>query len=193
MRLPGRVSMLAASSVPLLALVFVLGLTAAAAKSDSSKTPDPFEKIRIWEGRWKIQVQRKETPYSHASSVAYSADCSWLPNRGYMVCDYLSNTIDPQEGKVANHLSIFTYSDIDKAYKHLGIGMEGEPHEQVATVDGNVWTTPFEVAGEKGEKLQCRFVYEFPSPEKQLSRFEISADDGQHWTLVSESVGTKVH
>jgi hypothetical protein len=35
-------------------------------------------------------------------------------------------------------------------------------------------------------------VYEFVSPEKQVTRFEISADGGQHWTLVSEGVGTKV-
>jgi hypothetical protein len=191
MRLRARGRMLVGSIVSVVALV--LGLVATAATPDPPKTPDPFEKIRIWEGRWKIQVQRKETLYSHASSVPYSATCSWLPNRGYMVCDYLSDTIDPQEGKVANHLSIFTYSDKDKAYKHLGISMEGEPHEQLTIIEGNVWTTPFEVGGDKGEKLQCRNVYEFVSPEKQISRFEISADDGQHWTLVSESVGAKVH
>jgi hypothetical protein len=30
------------------------------------------------------------------------------------------------------------------------------------------------------------------TPEKMITRIEISADDGQDWTLVSESVAMKV-
>ncbi len=189
MRLSVRRKMLVGS----IASVLALGLMASAATSESSPSPDPRDKMNIWEGHWKIQVQRKETPYSHAASVPFDAKCAWMPNRGYMVCDYVSDKVDPQEGKPANHLTIFTYNDKDNTYKHLGISKDYKPLEEVTTIEGNVWTTPWEDVGDKGEKLQLRDVYEFVSPEKQLTRFEISSDGGQHWTLVSEAVGTKVH
>lgn len=189
MRSSGRTSMMVGSIVSVLAL----GLMASAATSDPSKTPDPRDRINIWEGHWKVEVQRKETPYSHAAMVQFDVGCSWTSHRGYMVCEYLSDRIDPQEGKVADHLTIFTYNETDKAYKHLGVSKNFKTLEEPTTIEGNVWTTPFELTGDKGEKLQCRNVYEFVSPEKQLTRFEISSDDGQHWTVVSEGAGTKVH
>jgi hypothetical protein len=188
MRLRGHTRMLAGSILAAL----TLGL-ASAAISNPPQTTDPRDRINIWEGHWKIQVQRKETPYSHANSVPFDVVCSWTADRGYMVCEYLSDGIDPQEGKVADHLTIFTYNDTDKAYKHLGISKNFKTLEEPTTIEGNVWTTPFELTGKKGEKLQCRNVYEFVSPEKQVTRFEISSDGGLHWTLVSEGVGTKVH
>lgn len=188
MRMRRDVKMLTGSIVAILALA----LTAGAATSGSPNTSDPRDRINIWEGHWKIQSQRKETAYSHAASVSFDADCSWMPNRGYMVCDYLSASVDPAEGKPANHLTIFTYNDKDKAYKHLGISKDYKTLEEVTAIDGNLWHYTYELTGDKGEKLQCRDEYEFVSPEKQTTRFEISSDGGQHWTLVSEGVGTKV-
>jgi|SRR5215471_10433289 len=175
------------------ASVLALALMASAATVEPSRTSDPRDRINIWQGHWKIQTERKETPYSHAASVSFNVDCSWMPNRGYMVCDYLSGSIDPAEGKPANHLTIFTYNDKDKAYKHLGISKDYKTLEEVTTIEGSLWRYTYELKGDKGETLQCRDEYEFVSPEKQTSRFEISADGGKHWTLVSEAVGTRVH
>jgi hypothetical protein len=188
MRMRGR-KMLAGTIVSVLAL----GLMAsAAATSEVSKTPDPHDRINIWEGHWKVQAQRKETPYSHAGSAPFDAVCSWTADRGYMVCEYLSEKTVAGEGKPADHLSIFTYDETGKTYKHLGISKNYKTLEEVATIEGNVWHYNYELPGDKGEKLTCRDVYEFVSPEKQVTRFEISADGGQHWTLVSEGVGMKV-
>jgi hypothetical protein len=107
MRMRGR-KMLAGSIVSVLAL----GLMAsAAATSEVSKTPDPHDRINIWEGHWKVQAQRKETPYSHAGSAPFDAVCSWTADRGYMVCEYLSEKTVAGEGKPADHLSIFTYDE----------------------------------------------------------------------------------
>jgi hypothetical protein len=188
MRVHGSIRLRVSSIV----LLMGLGLMAGAATSNAAETPDPLDRMNIWAGHWKMQAQRKETAYSHAGSLSFNAVCAWAPNRGYMVCDYLSDSLDPQEGRVANHLSILTYNEPTKAYKHLGISMDFKTLEQVATVEGNVWTYLFEQVTRKGEKLQLRDVYEFVSPEKQISRFEVSADGGQHWTLRSEAVATKV-
>jgi hypothetical protein len=87
---------------------------AGAAMPSPQEGSDPRDKLNIWEGHWKMHAQRKETPYSHASSVEYDVACKWTPNRGYMVCDYVSDGVDPKEGRPANHLSIFAYDDAGK-------------------------------------------------------------------------------
>jgi len=186
--LNGPIRSLAASILLVLALV----LMASAATSDSSKTTDPRDKMNIWEGRWKEQVETKETPYSHAASVPSHITCSWTADRGYMVCEYLSEKTDPAEGRPSDHLTIFTYDDKGKAYKHLGISKDYKTLEEATTIEGNLWHYTYQLSGDKGEKLDLRDSYEFVTPEKRITRIEISADSGKHWTLLSESVGIKV-
>lgn len=91
MRLHGRARMLAGSIVTVLAL----SLMASAATPGSSNTSDPRDKLNVWEDRWKEQVETKETPYSHAASVPSHITCAWTADRGFMVCEYLSEKIDP--------------------------------------------------------------------------------------------------
>jgi hypothetical protein len=174
--------------------VLALGLMATAATPDASKADDPRDKLNIWAGRWQEQVETKETPYSHAASVPSHITCSWTADRGYMVCEYLSEKIDPAEGRPSDHLTIFTYDDQGKTYKHLGISKNYKTLEEPKVViEGNLWHYTYQLPGEKGEKLDLRDSYEFVTPEKRITRIEISADGGQHWTLLSESVATKVH
>jgi len=188
MQSQGRTRMLVGSIVAVLAL----GLAVNAATPDSTKTPNPLEKLNIWEGRWRSQVERKETPYSHAASMPAHFTCSWTADRGYMVCEYLSEKTDAAEGKPSDHLTIFTYNDASKAYKHLGISKDYKTLEEpTVIIEGNVWHYDYQLPDEKGSKLDCRDVYEFVTPEKLITRIEISADGGQHWALMSESVATK--
>ncbi len=102
MRLHGCARRVAGSIVSVLAL----GLMASGATSDSSKTADARDNINFWEGRWKEQDETKETPYSHAASVPSHITCSWTADRRYMVCEYLSEKIDPAEGKPSDHLHL---------------------------------------------------------------------------------------
>lgn len=170
--------------------VLFFGLAAGAVTGDA---PSPADKLNIWEGRWKLHEEIKETPYSHAGAVTLDGKCSWLPNHTYMVCDFLTEGPDPERGgAVANNLSLFYYSDADHAYKHTGMGTEGGPHEQVATVDGGVWTTEFQITGRKGDKLLYRNVYDFVSVGEYKMQFEISADNGQHWTVLHDDDARKM-
>ena len=175
-----------------IAAILALALVASAATPDPPKTIDPRDKLNIWEGRWKEQVETKETPYSHAASVPSHITCSWTADRGYMVCEYLSEKVDPAEGRPSDHLTIFTYDDKGKAYKHLGISKDYKTLEEATTIEGNLWHYTYQLPGDKGEKLDLRDSYEFVTPEKRITRIEISADGGKHWTLLSESVGIKV-
>jgi hypothetical protein len=174
-------------------LTVALGLMAGAAIPGSQESPDPRDKLNMWEGHWKMRSQRKDTPYTHAVTLEFDVVCKWASSRGYMVCDYLSDGMDPEEGKPSNHLSIFAYNDAEKSYKQLGISKDYKTLEKEAKIEGDVWTMFVERTTKKGDKIQTRDTYEFVSPDKQISRFEISADGGQHWTLMSEGVATKVN
>ena len=216
-----------------------LGLTASAATPDSSMAPDPRDKMSIWEGRWNEVVQTKETPYGHAASTPAHVTCSWTADRGYMVCEYLSEKADAGEkersdhltiftynsanktykpdqrrasqgvkqgvvthpGSPSNryrawsdHLTIFTYNSANKTYKHLGISKDYKTLEEPnVVIEGNLWHYQYQISDDKGNQLELRDSYEFVSPKKRITRIEISADGGKHWTLMSESVGIKVH
>ena len=171
-----------------------LGLTASAATPDSSMAPDPRDKMSIWEGRWNEVVQTKETPYGHAASTPAHVTCSWTADRGYMVCEYLSEKADAGEKERSDHLTIFTYNSANKAYKHLGISKDYKTLEEPnVVIEGNLWHYQYQISDDKGNQLELRDSYEFVSPEKRITRIEISSDGGKHWTLMSESVGIKVH
>jgi hypothetical protein len=190
MRLHRRITMLAAWIVSMLAL----GLMANAAAPTPTGSTDPRDKMNIWEGRWKEVVERKETPYGHAAIIPTHITCSWSADRGYMVCEYLSEKTDADEGKVSDHLTIFTYDDQSKAYKHLGISKDYKTLEEPnVIIEGNRWHYTYQVPDGKGGNFDLRDSYEFATPEKRITRIEISSDGGQHWTLLSEAVGVKVH
>lgn len=165
-----------------LAAVFLGAGMAHAADTSSA------DKIGVWAGRWKMQVQVKNTPFSHARTMSYEASCAWAPNHGYMICDNLASKPD---GAKENTLSVFAYSDAEKAFKHYAIDKNGRAEAPRTTVDGNTWTFRYEESNEKGQKLQLRNIYKFVSPEKVLATSEYSTD-GQHWTLRSETAGEKL-
>lgn len=190
MRRLGHASMLAGLVLSGLAL----GLMASAATPDSSNATDAGAKLNIWQGRWNEIVQTKKTPYGHAASTPAHSTCSWTADRGYMVCEYLSEKADPKEKEHSDHLTIFTYNGADKTYKHLGISKDYKTLEEPnVVIEGNLWRYQYEVSDATGNKFDLQDSYEFVTPEKRITRIEISADGGKHWTLMSESVGIKVH
>jgi hypothetical protein len=104
MRSHGRMGMWASSIVSALAL----GLMASPAGPNASKTLDVRD-----------QIERKETSSGRAATVSANFTCSWIADRGYMVCEH---------------------NDTGKAYKQFGISKDYKPLEGPATiVEGNAW------------------------------------------------------
>lgn len=170
-------------------LVGSLALSAAFGAT-TRDSPSPREQLSAWAGHWKIHSESAETPFGHAQTADYEANCFFLPRGTFLVCDYLS--LQPHAGRITNDLSLFYYNDLDKTLKHVGVGAEeGGAEEETVLVDGKVWTRTFEIRRRSGGVADARFVYTFVAPDKQLCRFEISTDKGEHWTLVTASVGTK--
>lgn len=172
--------------------IFALGLLALTTRAAAQDPPSPHDQLALWSGHWKIHSETKETQFGHAKAADYDATCSFLTHGTFMVCNYLSLQADSSAGRATNDLSVFYFNPDDKTFKHVGVGPEeGGAQEEAVAVDGNVWSRALDVPRRNGGTATIRFVYTFVAPNKQTCRFEISIDKGQHWTLVTESVGTK--
>jgi hypothetical protein len=165
----------------------LLALTLGARAQDSAS---PHDKIAVWGGHWKVRIETKETQFGHAKTADFDSKCSFLPDGAFMVCDYLSLQPDPNSGHVIDDVSLVYYSDVDKTFKYTNLAPEGGPNENTMTVDGNVWTRPFEITRRSGEVVQARQIY-ILTRDKHAGRLEISPDKGANWIVVNESVGTK--
>jgi hypothetical protein len=170
-------------------MVLAFGLTTSASGATSDPTPS-LGRLNAWQGHWTVAEENKETRYGHAFSLSWDADCSWMPHRRYMICDFQSDGVDPQAGGIENNLSLFTYSPSEHAFHHMGITRDAKPLFEKMELAGDTWTDQFEIPY-KGSLLYCKDVYTFTSPSRYIRKFEISADQGATWTLVSTGVGTR--
>lgn len=150
-----------------------------------SQPSDPPGKLGLWEGHWTYSGQIYQTAYSQAHSDTGVFDCDWMPNRGYMVCDYFSD--DPPH----DNLSIFSYSPAAKAYTHVGVFKDSKPHWEKVTLSGNTWITPTETTY-RGKMLGYRTVMVFLSADKQLTMVQASADRGRTWLTLIKITAEKV-
>jgi hypothetical protein len=164
-----------------LASLAVMGTTT----PDTSQAFNPSGKLGVWQGRWSYSGRIYETPYSHAHSDSGTADCSWMPGRGYMICDYVSN--DPPH----DNLSVFSYSPVAKAYTHVEITKNAKPSWEKVTQNGNTWITSSELPY-KGKTIALRDVFVFLSPDKQTTTVQASADMGQRWITLIKILAVKV-
>ena len=109
-----------------------------------------------------------------------------------MLCEYSRDQGDPKQVIAADHLSIFTYDNIAKSYKHLGVSKSYKTLEEMASIDGNVWHYNYRLQDAGGKMLDLRDSYQFIGSNERITRTEVSADGGKHWILLSESVAHRV-
>jgi hypothetical protein len=172
-------------TMTLLLSTVVLAATAGAAAPGASQSAAPPGKLGMWTGHWTYTGRIYETPYSHAHSDSGSLDCSWVPNSGYMVCDYSSN--DPPH----NHLSVITYDSVAKAYAEVLVVQDSKASWNKMTQRGDTWTISSEIPY-KGKTLMSRDVFVFTSPNKHITRVQISANNGRSWTTMIETTAVKI-
>jgi hypothetical protein len=172
-------------SVALLMSTVALAATTGAAVPTASQPSSPPGKLGIWAGHWTYSGRIYATPYSDAHSDSGSMDCNWVPNSGYMVCDYSSN--DPPH----NHLSVITYDSVAKAYAQVLVVQDSKPSWRKITQSGGTWTMSSEISYKK-KMLMSRDVFVFTSPNKRITRVQISANNGRSWTTMIEVTAVKI-
>lgn len=188
MHIPKRRQMLRGSVLSIAAYTLV----SSSAVLGSARTAEPLARLAVWQGSWKEMVRTMETPYSHAASVPSHSTCSWTPDHGYMLCEYARDKGDSKQLIAADHLSIFTYDDSAKSYKHLGVSKEYKTLEEMASIDGNVWHYRYQLPVGDGKMLDLRDSYEFVNANRRITRIEVSSDGGKHWVLMSQSLDTRI-
>lgn len=167
--------------LPILAIVAMLG----ASTPDTIQSFDAPGRLGMWQGHWSYSGRIYETPYSHAHSDSGTADCNWMPGRGYMICDYVS--ADPPH----NDLLVLNYSPAAKAYTYVNIHKDSKPSWNKVTQSGNTWITSSGLLY-KGKTIALRTIFVFLSPDKQTTTVQASADMGQKWTTMIEISALKV-
>jgi hypothetical protein len=189
MGLRSRASALTVSILACLVAASVVAATGRAAAPDASQASNPASKLGVWEGHWTYNERDYETPYSHANTNSGTGDCSWAPNRGFMVCDYHNS--NPGNGVPANDLAVFSFSSSARTYARVGIFKDAKPFEERVTIDGNAWITQADIS-HKGSMLVYRDVHTFSQDsERADSIIEISADKGRTWTVISRFISAK--
>lgn len=173
------------SAIAMLLPTVALAATAGAAAPVASQSAGPPGKLGMWAGHWTYSGRIYETPYSHAHSDSGSLDCNWVRNSGYMVCDYSSN--DPPH----NHLSVITYDAVAKTYALVLVIQDSKASWNRLTQSGNTWTTSSRISY-KGKPLMSRDVFVFISPNKHITKVQISADAGRSWTTMIETTAVKI-
>ncbi len=168
----------------LLSTLAIVALTGAT-PTDPSQSSDPSGKLGMWAGQWAFSGQIYPTRYSTAHSDSGTADCSWMPNKGYVVCDYFSD--DPPH----DDLGIISYSPSAKAYSIVVIHKDSPPSFEKVTQSGNTWIASRDVH-DNGNALVLRTVFVFLSPDKQTTTVQASADAGKSWTTMIQVTGVKV-
>lgn len=171
--------------IALLLSTAALAVATGAGMPVAPQSASPPGKLGMWAGHWSYNGRIYETPYSHAHSDSGSLDCNWVPNSGYMVCDYSSN--DPPH----NHLSVITYDSAANTYMEVLVRQDSKPSWAKMTQRGDTWTMSSEVPY-KGKTLISRNVFVFTSPNKHITRVQISANNGRTWTTMIETTAVKV-
>jgi hypothetical protein len=168
----------------LLSALAIVALTSATSKDPSQSTAPPG-KLGMWAGQWTFSGQIYPTKYSTAHSDSGTADCSWMPNKGYIVCDYFST--DPPH----DDLAVISYSPAAKAYTLVNIHKDSPPSFEKVTQTGNTWIASSDIY-DNGKALARRTVFVFLSPDKQTTTVQVSADKGKNWTTMIHVTGVKV-
>src|SRR5262249_18781967 len=144
--------------------------------------------LNAWVGHWKTQGESMDSAMSKAGTLSSDMTCAWSANHGYLLCDQI---IDTPDGKM-NSLSVYTYSENEKAFKFYGLDKDGKPRTTNLTVKGTLWTYAggFE---NNGKRTDIRTMNIFTSPDKVLWHTEFSTDGGEHWVLMNQGSNVRVN
>lgn len=169
----------------LLSTVALVATTTGSAAPGASQSSAPPGKLGMWAGHWSYSGRIYETPYSHAHSDSGSLNCDWVPDSGYMVCDYSSN--DPPH----NSLTVITYDPVAKAYAQVAIKQDSKPSWKKMTQSGATWATSANLQY-KGKTLLSRDVFVFTAPNRHITKVQVSVNNGQSWTTVIETTAVRI-
>jgi hypothetical protein len=145
--------------------------------------PSGLDRIKAYEGSWKLQSEHFDTAFSKTSKESNTIRNECWRSAGFYACDQF---VDGE----SKALIVFTYNAKDDAYTTYPIPAGGgEPSSGKLLIKGNVWTFPWE-SKEGGKTTYFQVVNVFTAPDTIEYRQEFSADKS-HWTVMAKGTEKK--
>jgi len=144
-----------------------------------------LDKISLYAGTWKSEVETLDTQYSRAGKKTKTITNNCWRATSYYTCEQIV------DGKPAG-LIVFTYHADDDSYSSYAIPGDGKdaPVGKLI-IKGSIWTYPWHTTY-KGKVVYLRILNVFESAIS-IEYSEEASDDDQHWTLLARGVETRVN
>lgn len=169
--------------------VFLAIATSPLALAQTSGTDEQLatKKLGVFLGKWQGEGEFFDTPYSKAAKVSSTIDCSWSPQRNFLICEQL---ITDANGK-HTQLSIYSYNAKDGNYNITSMAGPGrQPWNGTVIIKGAIWTYPGGYEAD-GKKVEIRTVNDFSVPGTESFKTEFSDDGGAHWVVTLQGKAHK--
>jgi len=163
----------------LLLAALLAGFSFAAA----ADAPLPLDRLNVFAGTWKSDIQNFKTPYSEEATSSYTLVNQCWKAGAFFVCN---QSVDG----VSRSMLVFSFEGGD-TYNEVAIpATSGHGSNGTLLVDGGVWTFPGETH-KYGQVTYFRTVDIYNGNDSLDFREEFSTDQ-QTWTLMSKGHETRV-
>ena len=143
--------------------------------------PSALDRLNVFAGTWKADIQNFKTPYSEESTSSFTLVNQCWKTGAFFICN---QTVDGASRSVL----VFSYKGGD-TYKEVAISAEnGMGSNGTLLVDGGVWTFPGE-QHRYGQVTYFRTVNIYNGDS--LDYREEYSTDQQTWTMMSKGHETR--
>ncbi|HEY3644577.1 MAG TPA: hypothetical protein VGM16_04495 [Gammaproteobacteria bacterium] len=158
-------------------------LASSLALGADAPAPTALDRLNVFAGTWKSDIQNFKTPYSEESSGSSTLVNQCWKTGAFFVCN---QSVDG----VSRTMLVFSFKGGD-TYKEVAVSAEsGVGSNGILLIDGGVWTFPAE-SHKYGQVTYFRTVNIYSGNDSLDFREEYSTDQ-QTWTLMSKGHETRV-
>jgi hypothetical protein len=156
-------------------------LASSLALGADAPSPSALDRLNVFAGTWKADIQNFKTPYSEDSTASYTLVNQCWKTGAFFVCN---QSVDG----TSRSLLVFSFKGGD-TYKEVAISADtGIGSNGTLLVDGGVWTFPGE-QHKYGQVTYFRTVNIYNGDS--LDYREEYSTDQQTWTLMSKGHETR--
>lgn len=166
----------------LMAAALALPVLGSAADAPPNPTPD-LDRLAVFAGSWKSELENYDTPYSSAASVSSTLVNQCWKAGAFFMCNQSVNG-------VSRVLLVFTYKSGDSFSVTYVPADGGHAISGTVIVAGGVWTFPGQ-STKLGQTVYFRTVNIYSNPDNIDFREEFSTDQ-QNWTLMSKGHQSRI-
>ena len=165
-----------------LLLAAALAVSALATAADAPE-PSPLDRLNVFAGTWKSDVQNFKTPYSEEGGGSSTLVNQCWKTGDFFVCNQSVNG-------TSRAMLVFSYKGGD-TYNEVEVSADsGHGANGALLVDGGVWTFPGQFH-KLGQVVYVRTVNIYSGTDSLDFREEYS-DDQQTWTVMSKGHETRI-